>query len=96
MARERWISIYKVKYRKIRGRGLVSVRCQGYEHDYALPASLLEQYRQQASPSGRMQRTGQSMATLGFARGARIDYAQTAATVACPVCGSLAIEFLVG
>jgi hypothetical protein len=96
MARERWVPLHKVKFRRIRGAGLVSVRCQEYNHMYSLPASLLEQYRQAASPSGRMQRTGQSMATLGFARGARIEFAQTAMSVACPLCGSLAIEFLVG
>ena len=96
MARERWVKLHKVKYRRIRGGGLVSVRCEEYQHHYSLPASLLEQYRQMASPAGRMQRTGQSMATLGFARGGQIAFAQSAAAVACPTCGSLSVEFLVG
>jgi hypothetical protein len=96
MGREKWMPIHKVKFRRIRGGGLVSVRCQEYRHDYSLPASLLEQYRMMASPGGRMQRAGQSMATLGFARGGQIAFAQSAAAIACPMCGSLSIEFLVG
>jgi hypothetical protein len=96
MARERWVPLHKAKFRRIRGGGLISVRCQEYHHGNTLPTSLVEQYRLMASPSGRMQRAGQSMATLGFARGSQIAFAQTAAAIACPQCGSLALEFLVG
>jgi hypothetical protein len=96
MAKERWIPVHKVKFRRIRGGGLVSVRCQEYEHQYSLPVMLVEQYRLLTSPAGKMQRVGQGMASLGFARGAHIEYAQTTMAVACPQCGSLAIEFLAG
>jgi ribosomal protein S27E len=91
----RWVSAKRAKFRQIRGAGVMTVRCERCRHEYSLPIPLVEQFRASISPAGRMQRTGQSMATLGFAHGAKIEFAQSAAAVACSQCGSSSIELYV-
>ena len=87
--RGEWIAVETIRWRSFKGLGAAVVMCGVCGHQYGVPVQLLEQYREQSAPSGRLKRSGQSMASLGFAHGAKNAYANTAGAVSCDNCGSV-------
>ena len=87
-----WVPIGHATWTAFRRKGNYEIRCGHCGHIKVLPGRLLEDYRVSQSFSGRMQRAGQSMQTLGVNQTAKLAFQGLEATVGCSECGSIAPE----